>query len=127
MLDLVVVKDFVNILYPMFIYRHLVEAINIKCFELNQEPKKNNIMSIYFSNYDMTTMTMMKEDDKHINQKQDAKTNITIELQSIRAAFRESPKHIFTDLIAKENRKTEDRQSFESDCFCGYSGEAIGL
>lgn len=31
LLDLEVIKDFVNIAYPMFIYRHLVEAINLKC------------------------------------------------------------------------------------------------
>jgi len=52
----------------MFIYRHLVENINMKRQEPSQNTKKNNPMSIYFSNYDMTGREAEHSAERHTAQ-----------------------------------------------------------
>lgn len=61
-LDAEVVKDLVNIVYPLFTYRNVIESINLKKEELNCVLEPHNLRSsslpksnLAYSRYDLTT------------------------------------------------------------------------
>ncbi len=86
LIDLEVIKDVVNIVYPLFVYRRLVEAINVKCLEISPEYNKPAMSSIQYSSYDITAQEDIHERSTYI--KPETKRFITIEAKQISIAFR---------------------------------------